>query len=140
MNDQTGDTFMATERDRRGAFVSQFKDRTRAFALRVIRLVDALSQSRSADVLDKQLLRSATSVGANYRAACRARSKAEFLAKLGIVEEECDESMYWLELIISAELLRSTQVEPLLAEANEILSVCIKSIQTARARKQSPTP
>lgn len=73
--------------------------RTKSFALRVIRLVDSLPQTGSAGVIGRQLLRSGTSVGANYRAACRARSKREFVAKLGIVEEECDESIYWMELL-----------------------------------------
>ena len=73
------------------------KERTRAFALRAVRLVEALPPGRAADVMGKQLLRCATSVGANYRAACRARSRAEFVAKLGIVEEEADEAEYWKE-------------------------------------------
>jgi four helix bundle protein len=77
---------------------SDLKQRTKSFALRIIKVVDALPKTRSANVIGNQLLRSGTSVGANYRAACRARSPAEFVAKLGIVEEEADESGYWLEL------------------------------------------
>src|SRR5438045_1130487 len=91
----------------------EFKDRTKRFAVRVIRLVDSLPQKRSADVVGKQLLRAATSVGANYRAACRARSKAEFCAKLGIVEEEGDECVYWLELLIDAGLVPGRLLTPL---------------------------
>jgi len=78
----------------------EMKQRTKQFALRVIKLVAALPKSREADVIGRQLLRSATSVGANYRSACRARSKADFISKIGIVEEESDESLYWLELIM----------------------------------------
>ena len=78
------------------------KDRTKQFALRVIRLCEALPKGRTADVIGGQLLRCGTSVGANYRAACRARSPAEFIAKMGIVEEECDESLFWMELMIEA--------------------------------------
>ena len=84
----------------------QIKQRTKQFALRTMRLVQSLSANDVARTLGKQLLRSGTSVGANYRAACRARSKAEFRAKLGIVEEECDESMYWMELLIEADLVK----------------------------------
>ncbi|MEX1330645.1 MAG: four helix bundle protein [Desulfobacterales bacterium] len=82
-----------------------FKNRTKAFALRVIRLTEALPKNQTANVIGKQLLRCGTSVGANYRAACRARSTPEFIAKMGIVEEECDESMYWMELIVEAGLM-----------------------------------
>ncbi len=77
----------------------ELKTRTKAFAVRVIRLVDALPRSLAAQVVGRQLLRSATSVGANYRAACRAQSRAEFAAKLSIVVEEADETLYWLELL-----------------------------------------
>src|SRR5947207_15435942 len=78
------------------------RPRTKAYALRVIRLVESLPRNRTADVIGKQLLRSATSVGANYRAACRAKSPADFTAKMGIVEEEADESLYWMELLIES--------------------------------------
>jgi four helix bundle protein len=83
-----------------------FKQRTKKFALRVIRLVDSLPNRRSARVMGDQLLRSGTSVGANYRAACRARSRKEFCSKLGIVEEEADESAYWMELLIESNTVR----------------------------------
>jgi four helix bundle protein len=109
-----------------------FKRRTKQFALRIIRLVDSLPQRRSADVIGKQLLRAGTAVGANYRASCRARSQAEFRAKLGIVEEEADESAYWMELLIEAELVRKMLVENLLQEANEILAMVVASIRTSR--------
>ena len=109
------------------------KNRTRAFALRVVRLVETLPRTRTADVMGKQLLRCGTSVGANYRAACRGRSRREFIAKLGIVEEEADESIYWLELIADAGLLNRERLQPLLDEADALLSITIASIRTARA-------
>jgi len=108
------------------------KKRTKAFALRAIRAAGALPRTQSGAVLGRQLLRAGTSVGANYRAACRARSKSEFAAKLGIVEEECDESLYWMELIIEAGLLPRTKLSPLMKEAEEILAIVVASITTAR--------
>ena len=113
----------------------EFKQRTKQFALRVIRLVDSLPGKRSTDVIGKQLLRSATSVGANYRAACRGRSNAEFLAKLGIVEEEADESAFWMELLIESEVVKESLLGGLLQEANEIVAMVVSSIKTARNRK-----
>jgi four helix bundle protein len=112
-----------------------FKERSRQFAIRVISLVDALPQQRSADVLGKQLLRSATSVAANYRAACRARSTAEFIAKMGIVEEEADESQGWIEMIADAGLLKKERVEELIKEAGELTAMTVASIKTARRNK-----
>ena len=111
--------------------------RTKAFALRVVRLVDRLPSGRSSDVIGKQLLRCATSVGANYRAACRARSTAEFCAKLGIVEEEADESVYWLELLVESGQVRGDLLQNLLQEANEIVAMVVSSIRTARNRTRS---
>ena len=88
----------------------EFKKRTKRFALRTIRLVETLPRGRAtADVIGRQLLRSSTSVGANYRAACRARSTADIISKLGIVEEEADESLFWMELLIDAELIPPTR-------------------------------
>jgi four helix bundle protein len=80
----------------------EFKKRTRAFALRVVRLTEVLPKTGTADVIGKQLLRCGTSVGANYRAACRAKSQADFIAKMGIVEEEADETIYWMELLVES--------------------------------------
>ena len=113
----------------------EFKRRTKAFALRIVRLVEALPKSRTADVIGKQLLRCGTSVGANYRAACRAKSQADFIAKMGIVEEECDESIYWMEILVEAGLMDEKHVNELKSEANEILSMVVSSIKTARRRK-----
>ena len=115
----------------------EFKGRTKTFALRIIRLVEALPKTRTSDVITKQLLRSATAVGANYRAACRARSHPDFISKMGIVEEETDESVYWLELLVESGQVKKPLVENLLQEANEILSMVIASLKTARARKQA---
>jgi len=111
---------------------NEFKQRTKAFALRVIRLVESLPRSRVAGVIGGQLLRCGTSVGANYRAACRARSSAEFTAKMGIVEEECDESAYWIELLVEAGIVKESRVSSLLNEAEEILSMVVASIKTSR--------
>lgn len=111
------------------------KKRTRAFALRLIRLVESLPNTRTADVLGKQLLRCGTSVGANYRSACRARSNAEFIAKLGIVEEEADESIYWIELMVETELIKQSRINDLLDEANQILSIVVASIITAKSKR-----
>ena len=113
----------------------QLKQRTKQFALRAIKLVEALPRSRTADVIGKQLLRSATSVGANYRAACRARSKREFIAKIGIVEEESDESLFWLELIVEASLMRPSRVAHLLREADELTAIFVATGRTAKKRK-----
>lgn len=106
--------------------------RTKAFALRVIRLVDALPKTAVGRAIGNQLIRSGTSVSANYRAACRGRSKAEFIAKLGVVEEEADESCHWLELIIESGMMDETLVAPLLKEANEITAIMVASKKTAR--------
>ena len=114
---------------------ADLKARTKSFALRVIKVVDALPNTRSANVIGHQLLRSGTSVGANYRAACRARSTAEFVAKLGVVEEEADESGYWMELLIDSGLMSQAQLGELLKEADELVAITVASIKTARQRK-----
>ena len=87
-------------------------------------------------VIGRQLLRSGTSVGANYRAACRAKSAADFISKMGTVEEEADESLYWMELLIEAEIAKSVKLEPLMNEADELLAITVSSINTARKRKE----
>jgi four helix bundle protein len=110
----------------------KFKARTKQLALRIIRLVDALPQHGTADVIGKQLLRSATSVGANYRAACRGKSTADVVAKLSIVEEEADESLYWLELLVESKVISAEKLKSLIAETNEILAMTVASIKTLR--------
>jgi four helix bundle protein len=111
--------------------------RTRLLALGVIRLVESLPKGRIADVLGRQLLRSGTSVGANYRSACRARSPADFIARMGLVEEELDETVYWMELLVESALVRSASVEGLMREADELLAITVSSIRTARVRKEA---
>ncbi|MCC7146401.1 MAG: four helix bundle protein [Phycisphaeraceae bacterium] len=110
------------------------QQRTKTFALRVLRLCRALPKSADGRILAGQLIRSGTSVGANYRSACRARSRAEFLAKLGIVEEEADESCFWLELIMEDAMLPAKRIQPLWQEAQEILAMVVASRQTSRGR------
>ena len=114
---------------------SELKQRTKAFALRVVKLVGALPGTSVGKTLGHQLLRSGTSVGANYRAAYRGRSKAEFAAKLGIVIEEADESCYWMELIIESCLLEKSMIDPLLDEANQITAIMVASRKTAQGGK-----
>jgi four helix bundle protein len=112
------------------------KERTKRFALMVINIVEMLPKGRTIDVLSRQLLRSGTSVGANYRAACRAKSTADFISKMGIVEEEADETVYWMELIIEAGFSRKDGLNSLLDEANQILAITVSSIKTARKGKK----
>jgi four helix bundle protein len=107
------------------------KKRTRQFAFRILKLVAALPNTVSGRAIGGQLVRSGTSVGANYRAAWRGRSKAEFVAKMGICEEEADESAYWMEAIIEGELLKESQVRPLLKEAEELTRIFAQSRITA---------
>src|SRR6267143_4048916 len=114
------------------------KERTKQFALRVLKLVAALPNTLSGRTIGGQLVRAGTSVGANYRAACRGRSKAEFIAKLGIAEEEADESGYWMEVIIEGGLLQEKQVRPLLDEANELAKIFAQSrISAASGEKRN---
>src|SRR3972149_294921 len=112
----------------------EFKTRTKNVALRVIRLVDALPKMKTAQTIGGQLLRCGPFSGANYRSACRGKSPADVIAKLGIVEEEADESIYWLELLIDAQILPNTKLRPLIIEINEILAMTVASIKTIRSR------
>lgn len=113
----------------------EMKDRTKRFGLRVIRLVESLPKTGAARTIGGQLLRSGTSVGANYRAACRGRSKAEFAAKLGIVEEEADESLYWMEMLIDAQIIPMDRLKDLMTEGEEILSIIVASIRTTKGKR-----
>ena len=110
--------------------------RTKQFAIRIVNLFRALSRAPDSQTLGKQLLRSGTSVAANYRAVCRARSKAEFIAKMGIVVEEADETVFWLELLMDTGIVRSERMTELLTEANELLAIMSASLQTAKSRGQ----
>ena len=113
------------------------KMRTKQFALRILKLVAALPNNHQGRTVGGQLVRAGTSVGSNYRAACRGRSRAEFIAKLGIVEEEADESTFWLELIIEGSLLKASLVQPLLDEANELTRIMAGSRVTAKKRAKA---
>ncbi len=110
-------------------------DRTKKFALRVIKLVRSLPKDMVSQTIGRQLIRSGTSVAANYRAACRARSKAEFIAKLGIVEEEADETIFWIDILVEGDFVVFEKVDELKNEANEILSIMVTSIKSARKSK-----
>ena len=106
--------------------------RTKSYALRVIKAVQALPRDDVAKVLGKQLLRAGTSVGANYRAACRARSTADFVGKLKIVEEEGDESLYWMELLVESSIMPQRRLAALMSEGDEIVSIVVAAIKTTR--------
>ena len=114
---------------------NELKKRTKQFALRILKLTAALPPTPEARAIRNQLSRSGTSVGANYRAVCRARSKAEFIAKMGTVIEEADESCFWLELIIEGDFLPQSKVDGLLKEANEITAIMTASRKTAEDGK-----
>ncbi len=109
-------------------------------ALEVIQILESLPKNRTADVIARQLLRSATSIGANYRAACRGKSTADVLAKLAIVEEEADETVYWLELLVESSIVQASRVAELQKETNEIIAMTVASIKTLRERNWQPNP
>lgn len=115
--------------------MTKFKIRTKEFALNIIKLIKEIPSDKIADVLNKQLLRSSTSVAANYRAACRSRSHAEFISKIGIVEEEADESTFWLELISESNTHNSDSLQVLLKESKELTAIFTSSGKTAKANK-----
>ncbi len=112
---------------------AQLKDRSQRFALEIIRVFRSLPRSEEARVIGRQLLRAGTSVGANYRAACRGRSRAEFAAKIGIVVEEADECVYWLELLIKSGVVPLEKLQPVVQEAQELLAIFAASQNTLRA-------
>ena len=113
----------------------ELKKRTKQFAIRIIKLFRALPRTEEARVIGKQMLRSGTSVAANYRAVCRARSKAEFIAKMGVVVEESDETVLWLELLVDTQIVSGRRMTELLAEANELLAIFAASQHTARMKR-----
>ncbi len=112
----------------------ELKIRTKKFAIRVINLVNALPNTTVSRAIGNQLIRSGTSVGANYRAVCRARSTKEFISKLGIVIEESDESSFWMELIIEAGVLPKQKVQSLLQESDELTAIFVSSVKTAKSK------
>ena len=116
----------------------QLKERTKQFAIRIVNLFRSLPKTEEARVLGRQVLRSGTGVGANYRAVCRARSRPEFIAKLGVVLEEADETVFWLELLIETGIVQRSRLELLLTEANELTSIFVVSRHTARSGRRDP--
>ena len=112
----------------------EFKKRTRSVGLRIIKLVESLPQNRVANAIANQVIRSGTAIGANYRAACRAVSKRDMISKLGDVEEEADETLYWLEMLVDANLVKVTRIKDLMAEVNAVLAMTVSSIRTLRER------
>ena len=110
------------------------KKRSKEFALRIVKLVESLPNTQTARTIGGQLLRSGTSVAANYRAACRSRSNADFIAKMGIVEEETDESVFWTEMLVDTGIVEAERVIDLLDEGNQLTAIWVKSINTARGR------
>jgi four helix bundle protein len=113
----------------------EMKTRTKAYANRVVKLCAALPTNWIARILGKQLLRSGTSVGANYRAVCRAKSNADFINKLRVVEEECDESLFWMELLVDNNFIKPALLRDLMKEGNEILAIVVSSAKTARTSR-----
>jgi four helix bundle protein len=110
----------------------ELKNRSKQFAIRIVKLFRSLPRTEEARIIGKQMLRSGTSVAANYRAVCRARSKAEFIARIGIVVEEADETVLWLELLVDTDIVRESRMTSLLLEANELLAIFAASQYTAR--------
>ncbi len=113
----------------------QLRNRTKDFALRIVRLFRELPKKDEARMIGKQVFRSGTSVAANYRAVCRARSKAEFIAKMGIVVEEIDETVFWLELLVETRIIAEARMKSLLKEAQELLAIFAASHITARKKQ-----
>lgn len=120
-----------------GCSADLLKDRTKRFALQVIRLCRTLPRSQEATIISRQLLRSSTSVGANYRAVCRARSTADFVSKLGIVLEEADETLFWIELLVESGAAHPEKVASVRREANELVSIFVASLRTAKGLKSA---
>ena len=116
-------------------FVDQFQKRTKKFVVDNIKLFRKLPQTEEARIIGRQLLRSSSSVGSNYRAACRARSQGEFHSKLSIVVEEADESVFWMEILIEAQIIKESEIFDLIKEANEILKVVSKARKTVSAKQ-----
>ena len=115
----------------------EMKLRTKRFALQIIKLIEALPKRQTAEIIGRQLLRAGTSVGANYRAACRAKSSKDFISKMSIVEEELDESMYWMELLVESGNSESNKINALMKESDELLAITVSSIKTARRRENA---
>ncbi len=115
-------------------FAIKMRNRTKGFALNVLQMTETLKRTSEAEILKKQLIRSATSIGANYRSACRARSKPEFISKMKIVVEEADETQYWLELLNDLGFLGREQYNDLSDEAGQIVAIFVKAVQTSQSK------
>ena len=115
----------------------QMKERTMQYALRIIKVARSLPRGTAERDIGRQLLRAGTSVAANYRAACRGRSRAEFVAKLGVVEEEADESLFWMEVLVRSEIVKREKLADLMKEGDEIVAMVVRSKQTARSRAKA---
>ena len=115
----------------------EMKQRTKAYTNRIVRLCSALPDHWIARTLGRQLLRSGTSVGANYRAVCRAKSRADFINKLRVVEEECDESLFWMELLVDNGIIKQQRLGELIRETGEILAIVVAAAKTARSSTPS---
>ena len=115
----------------------ELKARTKEFAVRIVKLVSALPKTIEGRAIANQIVRSGTSVAANYRSACRARSRNEFIAKIGVVLEEADETLLWLELIVAAKMLSAARVDPLLKEADELVAIMAATRKSAITRRKS---
>src|SRR5438270_8071665 len=113
----------------------ELKNRSKQFAIRIVKLFRLLPRTEEARIIGRQMSRSGTSVAANYRAVCRSRSKAEFIAKIGIVVEEADETVLWLELLVDTDIIAQKRMTVLLAEANELLAIFAASQYTARSKR-----
>jgi four helix bundle protein len=116
--------------------VPDLRKRTQQFALRTMRLAESLPRGRSGETIGRQLIRAGTSVGANYRSACRAKSQADFIAKMSLVEEEADETIYWMELLLEGNLVKLPALRDLLREANEVVAIAVASQKTARGHSR----
>jgi four helix bundle protein len=113
----------------------QLKKRTKEFAKQIIRICRLLPETREGRLIGNQLFRSGTSVGSNYRSSCRARSKADFVAKMGVVLEETDETLYWLELLLEVDVMEKKSLEPIIREANELVAIFVATLNKAKERK-----
>jgi four helix bundle protein len=113
----------------------QLQDRTKKFAVRIIKAFAGIPRDEAARIIGRQFLRSGTSLAANYRASCRARSAADFISKVSIVAEEADETLFWFELLIEAELIKRRVIEPLMTECEELLKIFSASVATAKSNR-----
>ncbi len=118
----------------------ELKTRTKKFGLRIMKLYEEVSKTKKGEILANQLLRAGTSVGANYRAACRAKSDADFIYKIEIVEEEADEAAYWMEMISESNIMKKNRLDDMIKEANELTAIFATSAKTVKQRRKSKNP